>query len=127
MTRSLSIVSSNIRYDEPDDDLHAWENRRDFLASRLLEFFDVEYGFEVIEDPLIMTLVQERQDIGGDRLADAIDGDKFLIGVVFGILRRRHRRTPGLYGEIGPRQQPRCRLSHLAAVSVHGNRRAPGG
>lgn len=38
MTRSLSVVSSNIRYDEPDDDLHSWENRRDFLASRLLEY-----------------------------------------------------------------------------------------
>ena len=38
MTRSLSVVSSNIRYDEPDDDLHSWANRRDFLASRLLEY-----------------------------------------------------------------------------------------
>ena len=38
MTRSLSVVSSNIRYDEPDDDVHAWVNRRDFLASRLLDY-----------------------------------------------------------------------------------------
>ena len=38
MTRSLSVISSNIRYDEPDDDQHAWENRRDFLVSRLLEY-----------------------------------------------------------------------------------------
>lgn len=38
MSRSLSVVSSNIRYDEPDDDQHAWGNRRDFLVSRLLEY-----------------------------------------------------------------------------------------
>jgi len=38
MTRSLSVISSNIRYDEPTDDLHSWKNRRDFLASRLLEY-----------------------------------------------------------------------------------------
>lgn len=38
MTRSLSVISSNIRYDEPDDNQHAWENRRDFLVSLLLEY-----------------------------------------------------------------------------------------
>lgn len=38
MTRSLAVISSNIRYDEPTDDLHSWNNRRDFLASRLLEY-----------------------------------------------------------------------------------------
>lgn len=38
MTRFLSVISSNIRYDEPQDDIHSWENRRDFLADRLLEY-----------------------------------------------------------------------------------------
>lgn len=38
MTRLLSVISSNIRYDEPRDDVHSWENRRDFLASRLLDY-----------------------------------------------------------------------------------------
>lgn len=38
MTRLLSVISSNIRYDEPEDDIHSWENRRDFLASRLLNY-----------------------------------------------------------------------------------------
>ena len=35
--RKLSVVSSNIRYDEPDDDKFRWENRRDFLAATLLD------------------------------------------------------------------------------------------
>ena len=35
--RKLSVVSSNIRYDVPDDDKFRWENRRDFLASTLLD------------------------------------------------------------------------------------------
>ena len=38
MSTLLSVISSNIRYDEPDDDVHSWENRRDFLASRLLDY-----------------------------------------------------------------------------------------
>ena len=38
MTRSLSIVSSNIRYDDPHDDVHCWENRRDILVSLLLDY-----------------------------------------------------------------------------------------
>ena len=38
MTRLLSVISSNIRYSEPRDDEHSWENRRDFLASRLLDY-----------------------------------------------------------------------------------------
>jgi endonuclease/exonuclease/phosphatase family metal-dependent hydrolase len=38
MTRLLSVISSNIRYDEPHDEVHSWKNRRDFLASRLLDF-----------------------------------------------------------------------------------------
>lgn len=36
--RSLAIISSNIRYDEPSDGDHCWKNRRDFLAERLLDF-----------------------------------------------------------------------------------------
>jgi endonuclease/exonuclease/phosphatase family metal-dependent hydrolase len=36
--RTLSVISSNIRYDEPDDDKFRWENRRDFLATSLLDF-----------------------------------------------------------------------------------------
>lgn len=36
--RTLSIISSNIRYDEPDDGECCWENRRDFLAKSLLDF-----------------------------------------------------------------------------------------
>lgn len=36
--RTLSIISSNIRYDEPDDGDCSWENRRDFLAKSLLDF-----------------------------------------------------------------------------------------
>ncbi len=36
--RTLSVISSNIRYDEPDDDKFRWENRRNFLASSLLDF-----------------------------------------------------------------------------------------
>lgn len=36
--RTLSVISSNIRYDEPDDDKFCWENRRDFLAASLLNF-----------------------------------------------------------------------------------------
>jgi endonuclease/exonuclease/phosphatase family metal-dependent hydrolase len=38
MNRSLSVISSNIRYDEPDDDQHVWKNRRDFLVSLLLDY-----------------------------------------------------------------------------------------
>jgi endonuclease/exonuclease/phosphatase family metal-dependent hydrolase len=37
-TKLLSVISSNIRYDEPQDKQHCWENRRDFLASCLLEY-----------------------------------------------------------------------------------------
>jgi endonuclease/exonuclease/phosphatase family metal-dependent hydrolase len=35
--RKLSVVSSNIRYDEPDDDEFRWENRRDLLSRILLD------------------------------------------------------------------------------------------
>lgn len=38
MTRLLSVISSNIRYDEPQDVIHSWQNRRDFLVSRLLDY-----------------------------------------------------------------------------------------
>lgn len=38
MSRTLSVISSNIRYDEPHDDVHCWENRRDFLASLMLDY-----------------------------------------------------------------------------------------
>jgi len=38
MTKTLSIVTSNIRYAEPKDEPHSWSNRRDFLAERLLDF-----------------------------------------------------------------------------------------
>ncbi len=38
MTCVLSVISSNISYDEPRDDVHSWENRRDFLASLLLDY-----------------------------------------------------------------------------------------
>jgi endonuclease/exonuclease/phosphatase family metal-dependent hydrolase len=34
----LAVISSNIRYDEPQDKQHRWENRRDFLARCLLDF-----------------------------------------------------------------------------------------
>ncbi len=34
--RKLSVISSNIRYDEPDDE-YRWETRRDLLASSLLD------------------------------------------------------------------------------------------
>ena len=35
---TLSVISSNIRYDEPTDGAHCWANRRDFLAERLGDF-----------------------------------------------------------------------------------------
>ena len=38
VARTLSVISSNIRYDEPQDKQHCWENRRDFLASCLLDY-----------------------------------------------------------------------------------------
>ena len=38
MSRTLSVISSNIRYDEPHDDVHCWENRRDFLARLMLDY-----------------------------------------------------------------------------------------
>ena len=38
VARNLSVISSNIRYDEPQDKQHCWENRRDFLASCLLDY-----------------------------------------------------------------------------------------
>jgi len=31
----LAVISSNIRYDEPNDGPHAWSHRREFLAQRL--------------------------------------------------------------------------------------------
>jgi len=34
----LAVISSNIRYDEPQDKQHCWKNRRDFLASCLLDY-----------------------------------------------------------------------------------------
>ena len=36
--RSLSVISSNIRYDEPGDDRYRWAKRRDFLAATLMNF-----------------------------------------------------------------------------------------
>jgi len=38
MARTLAVISSNIRYDEPADKLHRWENRREFLSQLLLEY-----------------------------------------------------------------------------------------
>lgn len=38
MTCTFSIISSNIRYDEPHDDVHCWENRKDFLISLLRDY-----------------------------------------------------------------------------------------
>lgn len=37
-TKQLSVISSNIRYDEPNDKQHCWKNRRDYLADRFLDY-----------------------------------------------------------------------------------------
>ena len=34
----IRLISSNIRFDNPEDGEHSWENRRDVLAKRLLDF-----------------------------------------------------------------------------------------
>ena len=67
---SLNIMSFNIRYDNPNDGLNAWKNRKD-IAAKTIVFYDVDIcGLqEVLEHQLqnLAELMPEYEWIGVGR------------------------------------------------------------
>lgn len=67
---SLSIMSFNIRYDNPDDGIHAWNNRKEACATMINEIRPDAFGVqEALDNQLkdLETLLPEYAKVGKGR------------------------------------------------------------